>query len=126
MDADVKLTGPLFGGSWNRLVDDMVADVVEADGQATRTLVLANLDRTLKNPTGAYAARVTLDIHGTRARTHDQNAIYGPWLEGTGSRNATTRFKGYANWRRTAQEIERQVVQISDRVVARHVARLGG
>jgi hypothetical protein len=29
-------------------------------------------------------------------------ATYGPWLEGTGSRNLTTRFKGYNGMRRAA------------------------
>jgi len=37
----------------------------------------------------------------------DSGIIYGHWLEGTGSRNRTTRFKGYFMWRRTYQTMLR-------------------
>ena len=39
-------------------------------------------------------------LHG---RIHDSNVVYGPWLEGVGSRNDTTRFKGYAIFRNVKQ-----------------------
>lgn len=32
-------------------------------------------------------------------------AVYGFWLEGIGSRNKTTRFKGYFTYRRITQEL---------------------
>lgn len=35
----------------------------------------------------------------------DQDVVYGPWLEGTGSRNRTTRFKGYRLFRITAARL---------------------
>jgi hypothetical protein len=39
----------------------------------------------------------------------DRGVIYGPWLEGVGSRNfPVTRFKGYATYRRTFQQIDRR------------------
>jgi hypothetical protein len=47
------------------------------------------------------------NIHGVaqhlNGRIDDGGVVYGPWLEGTSTRNATTRFKGYASFRRTAQ-----------------------
>jgi hypothetical protein len=33
-------------------------------------------------------------------------AVYGPWLEGTGSRNETTRFKGYHGMRLASELLE--------------------
>jgi len=43
--------------------------------------------------------------------TIESNVVYGPWLEGVSSRNATTRFKGYASFRRTAQWLEKNRVK---------------
>jgi len=45
------------------------------------------------------------------------NAVYGPWLEGDSPRNATTRFKGYQSFRKTAQELEKE----SKPLMIRHV-----
>lgn len=38
----------------------------------------------------------------------DGGVIYGPWLEGTSSRNETTRFKGYASFRKTVEWLSTQ------------------
>lgn len=48
------------------------------------------------------------------------NATYGPWIEGTGSRNRTTRFKGYHSFRIIGQQMRAQV----DRMVAPHVREM--
>lgn len=45
---------------------------------------------------------------------HADNVIYGSWLEGTSSRNQTTRFKGYHLFRRATQEVGRRLPQILD------------
>lgn len=41
-------------------------------------------------------------------------AMYGPWLEGTGSRNMTTRFKGYHGYRLAAGELDAEAEAIAD------------
>ena len=55
---------------------------------------------------------------------HDRRIIYGPWLEGVGSRNATTRFKGYSSFRRAFQELERQAPRLVEQDVRRLIAKL--
>lgn len=56
----------------------------------------------------------------------DQRLIYGPWLEGTGSRNRTSRFKGYGIWRAAASKISARAVAIGQPIVARFVGRMNG
>ena len=56
-----------------------------------------------KASTGNYRRSVNGRFEGLAGRIDDGNVVYGPWLEGNGSRNATTRFKGYASFRRVAQ-----------------------
>ncbi len=53
---------------------------------------------------GPYADR---HVVAEASEIRDNNAVYGPWLEGTGSRNApTTRFPGYHSFRRATQQVE--------------------
>jgi hypothetical protein len=54
--------------------------------------------------TGRYTMPVTVDDRATDLVVTTDLATYGPWLEGTGSRNETTKFKGYHGFRQAAQE----------------------
>ena len=70
------------------------------------------------------------NIHGRRTglfgRVDDNKVEYGPWLEGTSSRNQTTRFKGYHLWRRTQQMIEKRLPGILQKKLGRAIKELGG
>ena len=67
-------------------------------------------------------------VHGVQsdlfARIDDGGVVYGPWLEGIGSRNATTRFKGYQMFRKTAQWLRGQLKQVAKIHMRRAVAEL--
>jgi hypothetical protein len=52
------------------------------------------------------------------------SAVSANWLEGTGSRNSRSRFKGYHHWRRARADVERAAVRIANQVIARAVGRL--
>jgi len=59
--------------------------------------------------TGTYRAGVLGELISSRhGEVHDSEAIQGTWLEGTSSRNKTTRFKGYAMFRQARQQLERE------------------
>lgn len=74
--------------------------------------VHAELGRVLQHPTGYYESRVVADFGRRPPSVHDSMVVYGPWLEGIGSRNATTRFKGYQTFRRVAQRVQGRVVEV--------------
>jgi hypothetical protein len=76
---------------------DIAADWVDAD-----------LMGVLRTQTPYYRLQVRTDPIADGWRVHDSGVVYGPWLEGTSSRNATTRFKGYSTWRRIRQRVERE------------------
>jgi hypothetical protein len=66
-------------------------------------------------PTGYYRSQVTHGrVSANRADVHDGDMIYGPWLEGVGSRNRTTRFKGYFFWRRAGQMLDARAKAIAE------------
>ncbi len=107
------LSGPFFNSNPASVARDNLADAAEQMARESEERVLAVLSNELKHPTGYYESRVTTDrIMSTAYEIHDSDVIYGPWLEGTGSRNAETRFKGYAAFRRAAQAMENRAVDI--------------
>ena len=79
-----------------------------------------------KASTGNYRRNINGMVRDLSGLITDGGVIYGPWLEGVGSRNASTRFKGYAAFRRTAQWLEQQVPKVIRVRVDRMVARLNG
>lgn len=126
-DVEIDLNGPLFNGTAIialRQCTEDIADEVSAQASANVHLML---DRSLRDPTPYYETQVTRDrIMPLTYLIHDRGVIYGPWLEGIGSRNRTTRFKGYASFRRAAQKTESEVDRIGNAVVRRYLPRMGG
>lgn len=102
----VEFTGPLFDGraaiALNRACDRMERVVASWGADVVRT----ELPLVLRNPTGYYQDHITAEANGNFQQVTDQGVIYGPWLEGTGSRNRSTRFKGYATFRRSAALVQ--------------------
>lgn len=76
---------------------------------------------------GARGATYASTIHAIRSNLNvtilDNNAVYGPWLEGTGSRNDTTRFKGYASFRKTEQWLQDTVAPSLTVIAERNIAK---
>ncbi|MET0916717.1 MAG: hypothetical protein ABWY81_11025 [Jiangellaceae bacterium] len=127
MSVHVTLSGPLFDGRDEATLDAMcsaIADEVAAEG---RDIVRLNSDTSFKTQTPYYVTQLQVTPAGAFARNvNDGGVIYGPWLEGVGSRNAPkTRFKGYSMFRRAAQYLNAGAAKvIAERVAARFVGRM--
>lgn len=120
----VRTSGPLFNGEAYQVLDRMTEEIAQNVAEQGKQDVLARLGQVLRHPTGKYESRVLVTGQGTRARVDDQRSVYGPWLEGVGSRNATTRFKGYATFRLIRQQLESRSRSIAEGIVARTIGRL--
>jgi hypothetical protein len=119
-------TGPMFNGEAMRIVDRMTEEIATEIGKVAEEDVQARLRTVLRHPTGKYQRRIRVGAEKAgRVVVDDQRSVYGPWLEGTSSRNRTTRFKGYATFRKVLQQVEGKAGQIAQQVVARTVGRLG-
>ena len=85
------------------------------------------LQSVLRHETGKYRSKIKTDrVSEERWDITDQGYYYGPWLEGTGSRNETTRFKGYGTFRRITQELQERAPAIADVAFSRYIEQLGG
>ena len=116
----ITASGPLFDGRAEPVIERALRDAqwdVGSQGLANwRTF----LDSSLRHPTGYYESQVTVERAATDVAVHDRGIVYGPWLEGVGSRNSPrTRFPGYFSLRRATQELRGQVTELVDRVFRR-------
>ncbi len=116
-----RATGPLFDGRALRIADRMSDDIIDAVAEEAFEQVGAALNVVLRNPTGFYQSRIAIRRARGSAVVDDSGVVYGPWLAGVSSRNQTSRFKGYAHWRRATQRTERLVGQTANPIVRRHV-----
>lgn len=120
----VYTRGPLFAPGRSAEVIDRFLDAAKDDvAQEGYQLVHDRLS-VFKHPTGRYAGRVMIERAARDRVITDQGIVYGPWLEGTSSRNQSTRFKGYRIFRRVAQQLRRQVRPIAQRQLDAFLARL--
>jgi len=111
-------TGPVFNGVLARAVDVAAQTAEEAIGEFGVNLVQQRLGEVLKNPTGFYQSQIETDRAGPSTVVTDGGVKYGPWLEGTSSRNQSSRFKGYATFHRTAREVQAAAQKVAEPVVA--------
>lgn len=101
MSVEVKKTGPMFDGCAKSIIDRSVRDMQHHLAEVGADMVRGELERVLRKETPYYRLQITTTEYPSRTVVNDGGVVYGPWLEGTGSRNKTTRFKGYATFRRT-------------------------
>lgn len=104
-------------GEIRRTVQALERSVAEKGQEMVRE----RLDSVLRHPTGRYSRSIAVRSDHRGAEVQGDRVIYGAWLEGTSSRNARSRFKGYSTFRRTKQELSRRVDDIARRDIERLV-----
>lgn len=124
MTESTSYTGPLFDGRAAQISADLVTQIETDVAQAGVNTVKQQLGQVLQHPTGHYESQIMVDRSSTDSTVTDNNVIYGPWLEGTDSRNQTTRFKGYGTFRKVAQQLSSQATALANKAVSAAVGRL--
>lgn len=124
MSATISESGAFFSG-------DPAGEMHKAADEWTQTLattgaadIRATQNTTFRTQTPHARLQTEAKPEAPGWMIWDQRLIYGPWLEGTGSRNKTTRFKGYGIWRAAATRITARAVNIGQPIVARFVGRM--
>ena len=124
--------GPLFDGvAEAELAVAMVAAQAEVASYAEWQWQM-NMTEAFKHPSSPphYQSKINVAKRGLDLVVNDgwpgSGVVYGPWLEGLGSRNATTRFKGYSSMRRAAGSVQQKVPAIVQPVVDKFIAKANG
>jgi hypothetical protein len=140
VNIEVKARGPLFDRSnanlMRKTIERTVRQVVEEGEEHIAGLlrprpsgVYLSFAEAKKGQasTGNYRRRMNTSTRGLTGKISDGGVEYGPWLEGTSSRNQSTHFKGYHVYRRTVQWLNRvRVAKILNKHMRRATGRLNG
>lgn len=115
-----QYNGPLFDTRARRVFDDLREELEEEAAEYVLDHIQQTFHTHFKHPTGYYESNVRIrPSMGGGHQVWDggmAGPVYGPWLEGVGSRNATTRFKGYRAFRKAAGALERHIEDLGDRI----------
>lgn len=125
-DVTVATSGPLFDGRAEQAFTRGEAAIRRRIAAETEKLARANFQASIRKEGSEKMLRSIITIEDSRVFTTFSNdksytlgvvedrstettvtsdlATYGPWLEGTGSRNTHTRFSGYHGFRRATQQ----------------------
>lgn len=120
---DVDLVGPFFTDDLERDVERGLQQSLDDIGQRGLALLRMTMHASFRHPTGTYERRVRVDRAGNDRVINDRRDVKGPWLEGISTRNHTTRFKGYALYRRTTQFLDAQAGPIAERDIHEAIRR---
>jgi len=127
MGVETTMTGPLYDGTAKAAIEEFLEDAAREVAQLGTNEIRARLGQVLENPSGHYHNRIVTDrVSSGGWHVTDGGVVYGPWLEGTSSRNKSTRFKGYQTFRRTRQWLERKAGDVAGQQLGRHLDEMGG
>jgi hypothetical protein len=112
--------GPIFDGRAEAAARDFCDDFEDRYAHKVEDAVRTTGQGMFKHSTGNWARHIHTAASGGDQEVNDSNLIYGPWLEGTGSRNAPkTRFKGYSTFRKVSQRMQREAGSYADTMLHR-------
>lgn len=132
MDLSIKTrtTGPLFDGVAKKELAAAVLQVQKEVADYALFQWQLNLEGSLQNPTGRYQQQLNVLRRGPDLVVNDgwpgSGLVYGPWLEGVGSRNQTTRFKGYFALRQARNSVGQKVAAIARPIIDKFLIKAGG
>jgi len=124
-----EVTGPISDGRADRALQDWAEATAKALGdEGVKLLAEFPMNKTGR-ARGGFQANLKVLQDGPEARIPApmvKGVTWGPWLEGTSSRNSSTRFKGYHLFRKTRQELDKRAPEIGQRELDKILPRLGG
>lgn len=143
--SDVTFSGPLFDGTAAHALAEGVEAARKDLADEGKRLTRSAFASMIRHPTGRFDGSITTTRNSTVYSSSSGRrgysmpvvvedpatdivvttdlATYGPWLEGSGSRNATTRFKGYHGFRRAAQELDGRAEELTEKSLQPYIER---
>lgn len=119
-----RVSGPISSGEIHRHARDYEEDVAKALGDEAFDTWLELLNSRLRVQRPYYTTRIDKEqLAWNRYEVHDNSVIYGHWLEGTGSKNPVTSFKGYWSMRDTTFRVQSKRGNIARKILRQHRSR---
>lgn len=122
MGVEVNVSGPVFDGRAEAAAHEFAHEAEHKIAERGVQFVRSALGGVLRHPTGRYEGAI--HVQGNNTVT-DLPIVYGPWLEGVGSRNRAGRFAGYFTFRRTTQRVQADAVPTAEELLrAKYLRRM--
>ncbi|WP_405531502.1 hypothetical protein OG592_26995 [Streptomyces avidinii] len=125
-DVEVTVSGPLFDGTAEQEFAAYADEAREQISEFAEEHVLTLMGLAFRHPTGYYESHVMTErVAGDTDRVHDSGVVYGPWLEGVGTRNRERPgFPGYFHWRRTKALVTLRAPDMAEQLLQRYLPRV--
>lgn len=117
-------SGPVFNGTAAREMKRTANQWTESLAKTGAADIRTTQNNTFRTQTPHARLQTEAAAEAPGWKIWDKDLVYGPWLEGTGSRNRTSRFKGYGIWRAAAARIQQRAVNIGQPIIAKFVGRM--
>lgn len=115
----VNFSGPLFDGAAMGIIGRYCKAVQRKIGQHAQDEVHARLGAVIRHPTGYYEGHIHTEMQAADLVVTDTPVVYGPWLEGVGSRNSpVTRFPGYHTFLLVTQKVNAEAGELAEAELA--------
>ena len=114
---NLEKSGPVFNGVLEAGVAASLVSAQLAAAKEGENMIQNRLGSVLQQPTGFYESQIQTDRVKANVVITDSAVVYGSWLEGTSSRNRTSRFKGYKTFRITKRLLQGKAPTIAQLVV---------
>lgn len=144
--ADVTFDGPFFTAEGDELLAEGILEARHAVADKGVDLLVAAFDdhirvnmhrhtstitttdesRSYTSATGHRAYTLDADVPADTTVVTTSNAAYGPWLSGAGSRNATTRFKGYPAFEEATTALDSEAQGVAEQAMQPYIDKLNG
>lgn len=117
-----RVQGPISSGRMERDAAAYAHDVASAIADSAKDTWLGNLHGSIRHQTPYYTTRIAKrELTPTRYRIHDNDVLYGPWLE-SGEYTPRTRFTGYFSKERAEATVRAKRSAIGRRILRRYRA----
>jgi hypothetical protein len=125
-DVEITISGPLFDGRAAREFAAYADEAREQIAEFGEEHALNLMGQSFREPTGYYESNVMTErVSADVSRVHDSGVVYGPWLEGVGSRNRPRPgFPGYEHWRKTKALLAVRAPEMAQRLLDRYLPRV--
>lgn len=121
----VDKKGALFDGRAEAAVTRFTEDATKTLVSVATQMVKLRFGSRIRVNTGYFLGRITGEVTGSIGRVYTKFLLYGYWLEGVGSQNQTTRFKGYWGYRDTFIEVDANSKQILKPLIEKLTREMG-
>lgn len=120
-------TGPILDGLGPERVEAAVADIVREVTELGMQRLTSAFPTGVPVVTGNLRRNIHPTIAGPMAQIDSGGVVYAAWIEGTSSRNESTRFKGWGTYRKATQYLQDEVVpEVLTKNAKKLATELGG